>query len=61
MEFHEVSWKILHGSPWTIRTSISTELRGNFSEDFHGKYLHGGLGHFPWNSMEKVAMEFNGG
>ena len=29
--------------------------------DFHGKYLHGGLGHFPWNSMEKVAMEFHGG
>ena len=27
--------------------------------DFHGNYLHGGLGHFPWNSMEKVAMEFH--
>ena len=41
-----------HGIPWRIRTSISMEFHGNFSIDFHGKYLHGGLGHFPWNSME---------
>ena len=37
------------------------EFHENFSMDFHGKYLHGGLGHFPWDSMEKVAMEFHGG
>ena len=36
------------------------EFHENFSMDFHGKYLHGGLGHFPWDSMEKVAMEFHG-
>ena len=30
------------------------EFHGNFSIDFHGKYLHGGLGHFPWNSMENI-------
>ena len=28
------------------------EFHGNFSIDFHGKDLHGGLGHFP--------MEFHG-
>ena len=49
------------------------EFYGNFSIDFHGKYLHGGLGHFPWNSMENIrtpisveisastlSMEFHG-
>ena len=40
------------------------EFHGNLSIDFHGKYLHGGLGHFPWNSMENikrsVSMEFHG-
>ena len=53
-----------HGIPWRIRTSISMEFYGNFSINFHGKYLHGGLGHFPWNSMENirapVSMEFHG-
>ena len=60
MEFHG----IFHGIPWRIRTSISMEFHGNFSIDFHGKYLHGGLGHFPWNSMENIrapiSMEFHG-
>ena len=35
------------------------EFHGNFSIDFHGKYLHGGLGHFPWNSMEISALTFS--
>ena len=61
-------WKVLHGIPWRIRTSISMEFLGNFSIDFHGKYLHGGLGHFPWktlghqfpwNSMEISASTFS--
>ena len=40
------------------------EFHGNFSKDFYGTYLHGGLGHFPWNSMENIrtpfSMEFHG-
>ena len=30
------------------------EFHGQFSIDFDGKYLHGGLGYFPWNSMENI-------
>jgi len=33
-----------------IRTAISMEFHGNFYIDI----FHGGLGHFPWNSMEKL-------
>ena len=54
MKNHGIPWKILHGIPWRIRTSISMEFHGNFSKDFYGTYLHGGLGHFPWNSMENI-------
>ena len=40
------------------------EFHGNFSIDFHEKYLHGGLGYFAWNSMENIrapiSMEFHG-
>ena len=54
MEFRGFPWKILHGIPSRIRTSIFMEFHGNFSIDFHGKDLHGGLGHFPWNSMENI-------
>ena len=41
------------------------EFHGNFTMDFHGKYLHGGLGHFPWkrlpwNSMEDKETSFHG-
>ena len=28
--------------------------------DFHGKYAHGGLGHFLWNSMEDNETSFHG-
>ena len=38
-------------------TSISMEFHGNFSIDFNGKYLHGGLGHIPWNSMENIRTK----
>ena len=41
------------------------DVHRNFSIDFHGKYLHGGLRHFAWNSMENIrtpiSMEFHGG
>ena len=52
------------------------DFHGKFSMEFHGGlghqfpwnsmeiYLHGGLGHFPWNSMENIrapiSMEFHG-
>ena len=36
------------------------EFHGNVFMDFHGKYIHGGLGHFPWNSMEDKETSFHG-
>ena len=63
VEFRGFPWKILHGIPWRIRTSISMEFHGNFSVELHRKYLHGGLGHFPWNSREiimaPISMEIS--